>query len=153
MPLRRLPRTTATAAAAVRTDFSDKKRGFLVRGSLFFCWFFTADGSLPRQRLATVGLSLFAAKKRRKNRHRFEAVDADQGCGPGPGECGHLTTAYSGLGGLSKEGFKWHNRKAIGGTEERNRARYNLAGCLLPVAVTGKWFLITSLFTGPQAGE
>ena len=44
-------------------------------------------------------LSLFAAKKRRKNRHRFEAVDADQGCGPGPGECGHLTTAYSGPGG------------------------------------------------------
>ncbi len=50
------------------------------------------------------GLSLFAAKKRRKNRHRFDAVDADQGCGPGPGECGHLTTAYSPVWGpVSKE--------------------------------------------------
>ena len=29
-------------------------------------------------------LSLFAAKKRRKNRHRFEAVDADQGCALDP---------------------------------------------------------------------
>ena len=38
-------------------------------------------------------LFLFVVKKEPKNRHRFEAVDADQGCGPGPGECGHLTTA------------------------------------------------------------
>ena len=35
---------------------------------------------LGRRHLA-VELSLFAAKKRRKNRHRFDAVDADQGCG------------------------------------------------------------------------
>ena len=58
---------------------------------------FLADGSLPGsgKRVLAGELSLFAAKKRRKNRHRFEAVDADQGCGPGPGECGHLTTAYS----------------------------------------------------------
>ena len=44
-------------------------------------------------------LFLFGVKKEPKNRHRFEAVDADQGCGPGPVECGHLTTAYSGPGG------------------------------------------------------
>ena len=30
-------------------------------------------------------LFLFGVKKEPKNRHRFEAVDADQGCGPGPG--------------------------------------------------------------------
>ena len=50
-------------------------------------------------------LFLFGVKKEPKNRHRFDAVDADQGCGPGPGVCGHLTTAYSGPGGLSKEGI------------------------------------------------
>ena len=56
------------------------------------------------ERLPAGELSLFAAKKRRKNRHRFEAVDADQGCGPGPGVCGHLTTAYSpGWGPVNKE--------------------------------------------------
>ena len=49
-------------------------------------------------------LFLFGVKKEPKNRHRFEAVDADQGCGPGPGECGHLTTAYSpGWGPVNKE--------------------------------------------------
>ena len=59
------------------------------------------------ERLAAVGLSLFGkrvpagvsflfvTKKEAKKCHRFDAVDADQGCGPGPGECGHLTTAYS----------------------------------------------------------
>ena len=60
-----------------------------------------ADGSLPgsgKRLLAGVSF-LFDAKKEAKKRHRFEAVDADQGCGPGPGECGHLTTAYSGPGG------------------------------------------------------
>ena len=49
-------------------------------------------------------LFLFDVKKEPKNRHRFDAVGADQGCGPGPGECGHLTTAYSpGWGPVNKE--------------------------------------------------
>ena len=64
---------------------------------VLFWWFFLGG------RQSAVELSLFAAKKRRKNRHRFEAVDADQGCGPGPGVCGHLTTAYSpGWGPVNK---------------------------------------------------
>ena len=61
--------------------------------------FLLAGGSLPGERLLAVVLFLFGVKKEPKNRHRFDAVDADQGCGPGPGECGHLTTAYSGPGG------------------------------------------------------
>ena len=87
-------------------------------------------------------LSLFGVKKRRKNRHRFDAVDADQGCGPGPGVCGHLTTAYSGPGGPEQgRFFKSHKRKSV-------------ATHGLPLAaVVGKWFKNFSLFTGPQAGE
>ena len=50
---------------------------------------------LPGRRYLAVGPFLFDAKKEAKKRHRFDAVDADQGCGPGPGVCGHLTTAYS----------------------------------------------------------
>ncbi len=57
---------------------------------------------LGRRHLA-VELFLFVVKKEPKNRHRFDAVDADQGCGPGPGVCGHLTTAYSpGWGPVNK---------------------------------------------------
>ena len=64
---------------------------------------FLADGSLPGERLPAGWLFLFGVKKEPKNRHRFEAVDADQGCGPGPGVCGHLTTAYSpGWGPVNK---------------------------------------------------
>ncbi|MBM6717244.1 hypothetical protein H6B15_11340 [Gemmiger formicilis] len=49
---------------------------------------------------------LFVTKKEAKKCHRFDAVDADQGCGPGPGVCGHLTTAYSpGWGPVNKEWF------------------------------------------------
>ena len=59
---------------------------------------------LPGRRYLAVVSFLFAAKKEAKKRHRFDAVDADQGCGPGPGECGHLTTAYSpAWGPVSKE--------------------------------------------------
>ena len=54
---------------------------------------------LTGKRLPADRLFPFGVKKEPKNRHRFDAVDADQGCGPGPGECGHLTTAYSGPGG------------------------------------------------------
>ena len=42
---------------------------------------------------------LFVPEKEAKRARRFDAAAADQGCGPGPGECGHLTTAYSGPGG------------------------------------------------------
>ena len=59
---------------------------------------------LPGRRYLAVGPFLFDAKKEAKKRHRFDAVDADQGCGPGPGVCGHLTTAYSpAWGPVSKE--------------------------------------------------
>ena len=65
-----------------------------------------ADGSLPGKRLAADGLFLFGVKKEPKNRHRFDAVDADQGvntldpCAATPP--GRPTQA---LGGLSKEGI------------------------------------------------
>ena len=75
-----------------------KNWGFGAENSaLILC--FLGELAFLGRRQAAGELSLFAAKKRRKNRHRFEAVDADQGCGPGPGVCGHLTTAYSGPGG------------------------------------------------------
>ena len=60
---------------------------------------FVECGRLYGKRLLAGRSFLFVTKKEAKNRHRFEAVDADQGCGPGPGVCGHLTTAYSGPGG------------------------------------------------------
>ena len=57
-------------------------------------------------------LSLFAAKKRRKNRHRFEAVDADQGCGPGPGDAATLRRPSHRLWPVSKENdLKWRDQK------------------------------------------
>ena len=65
----------------------------------------TFGGLLPGfgKRQSAVELFLFGVKKEPKNRHRFDAVDADQGCGPGPGVCGHLTTAYSpGWGPVNK---------------------------------------------------
>ncbi len=65
--------------------------------------FFVGFSFLGRRQSAGC-LFLFDVKKEPKNRHRFDAVDADQGCGPGPGVCGHLTTAYSpGWGPVNKE--------------------------------------------------
>ena len=65
---------------------------------------FLADGGLLDRRQAAGVSFLFVTKKEAKKCHRFDAVDADQGCGPGPGVCGHLTTAYSpGWGPVNKE--------------------------------------------------
>ena len=56
---------------------------------VLFCWLFLG------RRQSAGELSLFAAKKRRKNRHRFEAVDADQGCGRRIGTAGLFASFWS----------------------------------------------------------
>ncbi len=57
----------------------------------------------PGDRQAAGVSFLFVAKKEAKKRHRFDAVDADQGCGPGPGDAATLRRPTHRLGPVSKE--------------------------------------------------
>ena len=65
--------------------------------------FVSERGPLIGKRQSAGVLSLFDAKKRRKKRHRSDAVDAGWGCGPRPQDAATLRRPSQALGGLSKE--------------------------------------------------
>ena len=115
---------------------------------------FWVTGVLRGKRQVAGSSFLFVPEKETKRARRSDAAAAGWGCGPRPQDAATLRRPSQALGGLSKENdLKWRGQQAVGKTEESNRVRYNLAGCLFQADFTGKWYQIHSLLTGPQTGE